>query len=816
MAGASGNVRAGRAFVEIMLDQTKLEKGLKAAQKKLSNFGKTVTSAGKDMVTVATFAAAPLAFATKTFADFDDEMRMVKAVTGSTEAEFKRLTEVAEKLGRETSFTAKQVAEGMTAMGRMGFNAKEIESAIPAVLNLSRVTGTELSEAAEIAANNMRVFGLESSQMASVSDILTASANGSAQTLTDLAEGLKMAGPQAAAAKDSIINVSGALGVLANMGIKGSLAGTALRKAYSQFANTKIQAKLKAVGIATTDANGNLRAMPDIMADIAKHMNTMPTAERLGFAEEIFDLRGSLAGLQLGGNIQQLDEFIKKLKSVDGTAAKTATEMDRGIGGAFRIFMSAVEGCQIAIGRIIGDALTPYMNRMSLVLNKVAEWIAAHKEVVIMTVKVIAGVAAVGAALVVAGIAIKTMAFAVGALSAMFTVLKVAVLAPIAAVKGLIAVFTLLKTVLIGVKIVALATWAAITTPAVLVGVALAGLAAAVWQLTGAWDMCAEGIRGIAADFQTAFQAIGEVVGKTWEVIKIALSSGDLAGAAKVGLAALKVVWLTGLFPLKKAWDELKNFLDDSWTITVYSILKLANNLWYGLLMGLKQIGDAIANAWSCIWGGIISTFESTVATIKKDWIRFKGAFDWSIDVDAEVAKIDSDLARSKREREQRSADNVNRRAAERKALDDEWTSSNKAIDDAMIQEINENRDAYNKAVAGAAAEINAAKSEWRSAMDEVKKRAEKKAVETKAVEEKVQQAQAGTQAAIGKVETMSTGGKTVGAWSAQELDALLGGGGNAQERTAKATEEIAANTKENNKLIRRLKGGSSAALTFS
>ena len=57
-----------------------------------------------------------------------------------------------------------------------------------------------------------------------------------------------------------------------------------------------------------------------------------------------------------------------------------------------RIFMSAVEGCQLAIGRIIGEALTPYINRISGVLNQGAEWIAAHKEVVIMAVKVIGGI----------------------------------------------------------------------------------------------------------------------------------------------------------------------------------------------------------------------------------------------------------------------------------------------------------------------------------------------------------------------------------------------------------------------------------------
>lgn len=811
MAGASGNVKAGRAFVEIMLDQTKLERGLKQAQAKIKNFGTSLTTAGKGMVTVATIAAAPFAFATKTFADFDDQMRMVKAVTGATEKEFQRLTEVAEKLGRETSFTAKQVADGMTAMGRMGFNAKEIEAAIPAVLNLSRATGTELGEAAEIAANNMRVFGIESSKMADVSDILTATANGSAQTLTDLAEGLKMAGPQAAAAKDNIVNVSGALGVLANMGIKGSLAGTALRKSYSQFAKTDIQDKLKAIGIATVDANGNLRSMPDIMADIAKAMATMPTAKRLGFAEEIFDLRGSLAGLQLGGNIQQLDEFIKKLKNVSGVAAQTASEMDKGIGGAFRRFMSAVEGVQIAVGRIIGDAIAPYMDKISQMLNRMAEWIAKHKEVVIMAVKVIAGVAALGAALIVAGVAFKAMALAVGALCTVFSILKVVVLAPIAAVKGLMAAFALLKTVLIGVKVVALATWAAISSPAVLVGAALAVLVAAVWKLTGAWDICAGAVKGLASDFGRAFKAIGDVVGKTWEVIKIALASGDLAGAAKVGLAALKVIWLTGLFPLEKAWLELKNFLADSWTVAVYSILKLGNNLWYGLLTGLKQIGDAIADAWSFIWDGVIGSFESTVGYLKKKWIEFKGFFDSDVDVDAEIARVDAEIAENKQAREQKAAEEVNRRAGEREALNNEWDSSNQAIDDAMNQEINENRQKYNDALSGAAAEIEAAKGQWQSAMDEVKKRAAEKAARVEEAKKKTEAAAEGTKEAETRVGV--TGDKAMGSWSAEELGDMLGAN-NAQERTAKATEESARQQKETNKHLKKLESSTASSST--
>ena len=110
-----------------------------------------------------------------------------------------------------------------------------------------------MSEAGDIAANSLRIFGLEAEKMGDISDVLTVTANSSAQTLTDLFEALKMGGPQAAAAGESVRETCAALAVLANMGIKGSLAGTALRKSFSQFAKVKVQEQLRAVGVETLD-----------------------------------------------------------------------------------------------------------------------------------------------------------------------------------------------------------------------------------------------------------------------------------------------------------------------------------------------------------------------------------------------------------------------------------------------------------------------------------------------------------------------------------------------------------------------------------
>ena len=168
---AANNIKAGRAFVEVTADSSKLRKSLGEAQSQLRNFGKTCTALGRDMLAFGGALSLPFALAERSFAGFDDKMRLVQAVTSSTGEAFESLTKTAQRLGRETSFTAQQVADAMIALGRMGFDRTEIEASISSVLNLSRATGTELAESADIAANSMRIFGLEASRMAQVADM---------------------------------------------------------------------------------------------------------------------------------------------------------------------------------------------------------------------------------------------------------------------------------------------------------------------------------------------------------------------------------------------------------------------------------------------------------------------------------------------------------------------------------------------------------------------------------------------------------------------------------------------------------------------
>jgi len=421
---ATANIRAGRAYVEVMAETSKLRAGLASAQAQLAAFGKACQGLGKSMAALGGSLTLPFALAERSFAGFDDKMRLVQAVTSATGGQFESLTKTAQRLGRDTSFTAQQVADAMIGLGRMGFDPAEIVASIDSVLNLSRATGTDLAESADIAANSMRIFSLEASRMTSVADVLTATANGSAQTLSDLFEALKMAGPQAAAAGETLDEVCASLGVMANMGIKGSLAGTAVRKAYIQFASTDVQDVLKGVGVEALDASGNLRKMADVMRDVAEATARMPTAERLSFMKDVFDVRGMMSGLSLAGDVEGLDRFLAKLKDVDGQADATARAMDRGVGGSFRLFESAVEGVMNATGEALDATLRPAIDRVTAVINSFTKWVEANRSLVTALAATAAGVSGLGAALFAVGTASRVLSAGFGAAAGVLSALS--------------------------------------------------------------------------------------------------------------------------------------------------------------------------------------------------------------------------------------------------------------------------------------------------------------------------------------------------------------------------------------------------------
>ena len=296
---SSTAIKAGRAFVELFADDSKLVRGLRRAEQRVKAFGRKMQVIGRQMFMLGAMAAAPLALATRIFVRFDDQMRAVQAVTGATGEEFDKLTEKAKELGRTTSFSAAQVAASMLELGRVGFSPKQIDAAIASVLNLARATGTELPEAANIAANTLRAFGLEADQMTRVADVMTATANSSAQTLTDLGQAMVYTAPIAAEYGMTIEETNKVLGALANFGIKGSMAGTTMKNILLRLADPAIRKQVEALGVSVTDSSGSLRNVSDILKEVGAAVDGMPNAEKLAIFNKIFGMRAIAGGAKL-------------------------------------------------------------------------------------------------------------------------------------------------------------------------------------------------------------------------------------------------------------------------------------------------------------------------------------------------------------------------------------------------------------------------------------------------------------------------------------------------------------------------------------
>lgn len=411
---SAGGVRAGRAYVELGLNTSKLAAGLATAQARVASFA----AASKAALVSAFTVSAPVALVVKTFAEFDDQMRLVQAVTKSTGDQFAALSEKAKELGRTTSWTAAQVAQGMTSLGRAGFGSAEIDASIGSVMDLARATGTDISTATDIAGNALRAFNLDAAQMVRVCDVLTATANGSAQTLEDLGEAFKDVAPIAYSTGLSIEDAAKLVGSLANFGVKGSQAGTVLKAIQTRIASDAgAQSKYIELGIDTTDAEGNLRNVADVLVELGQKIQNMPSAERLATIKTLFGAYG-LKGVSLTS--ANFTDLASAIDNASGAARNAAEAMDSGLGGAIRLTKSAIEGLSIAVGESVAPALAQFATTVQDAAGTLTKYAQTHPgaiaQVAALTVKLGAGAAALFAvskalSLTLAGVKLLTSGY---------------------------------------------------------------------------------------------------------------------------------------------------------------------------------------------------------------------------------------------------------------------------------------------------------------------------------------------------------------------------------------------------------------------
>lgn len=281
----------------------------------------------------------------KVYADFEKGLSNVKAILQPTATEFNALESEAKKLGETTSFTAKQAVDAFTELGRAGFKTGEILESTSSVLALAAATTISLEKAATITAQAMNQFSGEGVTAAEVADTYAAAASNSALSSETLAASMVKVGTTAGQLGVEMSDTTAALGVLADVGIKGGAAGTQLNRTLILMNDetSKVGKRLQELGVFGEDFVTQLEAL---------------RKEGLT-ANEIFNDFGFIAGksaIALINNADAVAELDEKLEKSSGTAQEMAdTQLDN-LAGSVTILKSAFEGLQITIGEALGPA----------------------------------------------------------------------------------------------------------------------------------------------------------------------------------------------------------------------------------------------------------------------------------------------------------------------------------------------------------------------------------------------------------------------------------------------------------------------------
>lgn len=309
--------------------------------RKYRNIGRELQGVGRSMsMSLSAPIAALGAVSVKTFADFEQSMAKVKAISGATGSAFKDLQDKAKELGISTRFSASQVSDLMLNYSKLGFSSSEIEKITESTLNLALATGEDLANSATVAGGTLRAFQLDASQMGRVTDVMAKSFSSSALDLNKFQVSMGTIAPVAQAMGQSLETTTAQLSVLMNNGIEASTAGTMLR-------NMMIKA--------TKDGFDMEEALREIAGSTDKAETSL----------KFFDARATATAITLAENIDVTNQLTETYDGAAGAAKEMADIMDDTLSGSMLKLKSAAEGMAIAIG----DKLAPH-------INKVADFIA--------------------------------------------------------------------------------------------------------------------------------------------------------------------------------------------------------------------------------------------------------------------------------------------------------------------------------------------------------------------------------------------------------------------------------------------------------
>ena len=364
----SAKDQASAVFNRVAKSLEPLTKGLETAKNKMdqlqkktegvrnvfSKVGSTVSKVGAGL---SVGVSAPLGLLAKGAFDvavgFDKSMNSVEAKVAVVGKSIDDLRGLAKKLGSETVFSAQEAANAMDILASAGWNTQQIFEGLPSILTMASASGSSIELAAKTASNMIGAFELTAADTTRISDVVATALNAFNVNMEGFADTMKYTAPIAKEFGSTIEGTAIATGLLSNIGIEGSQAGTTLRTMFTRLAapSDAVREMFTEMGVSVSDAKGKIKPIEQVLLEIGKGMEKLSDADKLGVIKEIFgqEAISGAAGLIRAVNRGDFSKAIEQFKNVSGSSAKAAKVMTKGAVGDMANLQSAWEGFQIAI-----------------------------------------------------------------------------------------------------------------------------------------------------------------------------------------------------------------------------------------------------------------------------------------------------------------------------------------------------------------------------------------------------------------------------------------------------------------------------------
>jgi TP901 family phage tail tape measure protein len=602
---------------KISLDASEYESQLKKAKTNTKSvvsdlqnsytkgFEKVAGTLAKVGTAIAGLGTAVGGYAIKVGGDFEAGMSKVQAISGATGEDMEKLSELAKQMGKTTKFSASEAAEGYQYMAMAGWKTEDMLAGLPGIMNLAAASGESLATTSDIVTDVLTAMGKSAGDAGTFANVLASASSNSNTNVSMMGETFKYVAPLAGALGFNIEDLSQAIGLMANSGIKASQAGTSLRSILTRMASPtdEVEAAMAKYGITIADSDGKMRSLSDIMQNLRESLGGLSEQEQTAAASAIGG-QEAMSGLLAIVNASQedYDKLAGAIANSTDAAENMANTMQDNLQGKLVILKSALEGVGISIYEKFEE---PLKNAVDKVTEAVSNFdVDAAIEKIQRVLEILQAIAPV-----VVGIV-----SALATLYAYFKVLKV-----IAKVKGVIAAVEKAGGVV-----------AALGGPVGLVIAAIVAVIAALATLYATNEKFRDFVNNMVSQIWEKVQGVVDAVQPylqdAMEFIKNAIS--DVVENAKPAVEAIGNAFESAWSLIQTIWSGVEPFFTGLFNVigvlvqTVVGVIGAQFQLAWTFVSVIWSVATSF---FSTIWNTIAGIFAVVEAVLSGD---FQGAWD--------------------------------------------------------------------------------------------------------------------------------------------------------------------------------------------